>query len=214
MNHRQEPTLTPDDVPVETLARLADTYRTQAEAIAQNARDRLTQNDTVGAVARYEAALARYQMAASLEQRVNTLAATLASVHAQRAPRPHRWPIEHLENVTEVYRDGPPMSEQFNQRHPRWGTEVDGGSANQQTYVSITPAVETIPGLHGRGPVMLHITQGRAGHPESAPHQSFSAWLSGEQWEALNELAQRIGDRVSVPYNEDGLTLTQQGRKP
>lgn len=213
MNHQQEPTLTPADVPLHDIARLADNHRSQAEAIAQNARDRLAQNDLTGAVARYEAALARFQMSSDLERRLNTLAATIAETHAKRAKGTHTWPIEHLENTTVVYREpGPEMPAEFLREHPRWGVEGDGGDDGQQTYISVTPAAEHVRDLHGRGPLILHVHRGAAGYPEKDATESMSVWVSGEQWNALNALAQRIGDRVPVPYDAQGSTVTHHGR--
>ncbi len=77
-------TLTPDDIPFETLGTLTQSLRAEAERAVEFARERLTAGDLNGAVARYEAALARWAIAERVEQAAHRVAARVATTHESR----------------------------------------------------------------------------------------------------------------------------------
>lgn len=205
-HHQQEPTLTPADVPVEIFASLAGHHRAQAETMLQVARECLERGDHVGAAARYEAAIARFQTCMDVEHRSTAMAAQLAQTHAKRAARDHAWPISRLENVTALAEDATlDMGAEWRQAHPHWGVEFDGNGEDPM-YLHITPAAERSMALADRAPLILHITQGREGDRDAVRE---SVRISAEEWSALNDLAQRIQDRRPLPYNLNGDVRTQ-----
>jgi hypothetical protein len=181
-----KPTLTLDDVPLTRLQQQVDDLRRQAEIIGDNARKQLAAGDLQGAVARYEACLARYQIADRLGADLVRIAADLARVHAERAPQDdHPWPIPHLMNLrrTEV-EHGVTTPATIAERYPQWGVYAADGEA-----VTIVPSER-------RGADLLMMIDGDG--------SDISLAFDAATFRSLAALAARICDGKPLPYDRDG----------
>lgn len=194
-----KPTLTPADIPVEQFADMPRSLREQAERIAQSARDRLEKVDTDGAVARYEAALARYQIAAELDGKLQRVVAKIAETHAERTRDEveHRWPIPHLENFRYLEASPSGVFNEAEQRraqlYPKWGIEAENGEV-----LTVMPDARPT----GRGDILLTVTQdGRGAGPSQ---ELVTVNIQAHQLDALMALAARIRDGQPIPYDTDG----------
>lgn len=93
-------TLGPEDMPLQLFTHLERELRENANGVADSARKAVAAGDLSGAVARYEAALTRYLIAARVSDTVRRAASDLAQTHEQRVAEEHgKEPGEHIEMV-------------------------------------------------------------------------------------------------------------------
>lgn len=191
----------PTEFPIERLGTLQVDLARRSESHHREAHD--SDREERNSAGSYEAALAYLNAAYMVTATTQMIAADLDRAAAREREPGHPWPLERLQNLVSVHRDGsePTAGTEWRQRYPRWGVELDGTDDRVQTLY-LTPEA------HGEG-VIVVATEGNG--TEYGLKTALHFNIPWDQWDNLVQLAERIRAGLPVPYDTAGNTRTKEG---
>jgi hypothetical protein len=187
----------PKDFPLQPLGEQELRLVSMADTQRERARE-ATRSNVDGAEGLYESALAFFEAARQTGQTRDYMIAQLDRIAAKEAAQvsnPHRWPIPHLLNLSQIQRDIA-ISQDNAQTFPQWGVEGYTGTSDTDAHVRISRSA------HGNDELILTFTEGP--NADKPPTKRHSVNLQAAQWEALMALGRRVLAGEPIPYDQAG----------